>query len=243
MNAPLSQLAGDLVAPKTPCRWRATTAAATDEPSPRGEAVVVVRGILTAAVRRLAFSTPLKTAAPVAATTTTIANYMDMLPAGLQQRIALMACHTAPAVLAELQRSFGMGALWGCELVREYMGGGRQMWECEQPVVNVCAVQFLRSRFGVLCQIIRPDRGEPEPFFAKMTTDELRNFSEDPDFPIDAIRFVARVYRLRHPRGPGWEEGWNWMRWDLACMDPAVTHALGEWQPPYRRLVDELRYG
>jgi len=55
MNAPLSQLAGDPVAPKTPCRWRATTAAATDEPSPCGEAVVVVRGILTAAVRRLAF--------------------------------------------------------------------------------------------------------------------------------------------------------------------------------------------
>ena len=152
-------------------------------------------------------STPTSSAQPSVAvggnTNRTLADCVDALPCAIQQRIALMANYTNPAVVAELNHAFVTSATLGCELMSLYLeeecqiNGGLH----ELSAVNVCAVQYVRRRFGALCQIMKHDHpdlegapscfddGVSRPWFnLETTTDELRKERLDGEFgAVDTV--------------------------------------------------------
>ena len=141
------------------------------------------------AVRDVFATVACRMARPMVEPAASLADDVRALPCALQQRIALMATPTAPAVVAELRHAFELGDAMGCELAHLHFIENRHTNEGldELPAANICAVQYLRGHYGALCQVIQlPPHVMKKPFFnIEMTIDDLREYSADPDFPMD----------------------------------------------------------
>jgi hypothetical protein len=149
---------------------------------------IIVSVTAAMAVRDVLATVACRMARLVVEPAASLADDVCALPCALQQRIALMATPSAPAVVAELQHAFELGVIMGCALARLHYTENRHTNEGlhELPAANICAVQYLRGRYGALCQVIQPTPHMKKPFFNfEMTIDEFREFADDPDFPMD----------------------------------------------------------